>query len=155
MSDGKAVQDLLREGDPIRRCWGCGADNPVGLHIKSFIEGDEGIARWRPAEYHTSYPEYLNGGIASTLIDCHSACTAMALECRARGIDIDADPDSVLRCLTKKLTVEFLRATPLDQELMLRARIVKKGTSSRTVACSLFAGAEECVRGEVIVVMTE
>jgi len=155
MFDTKPLQDLLSHDNPIRRCWGCGADNPTGLHIKSFLEGDEGIARWRPAEYHTSYPEYLNGGIASTLIDCHSACTAMALECRERGIDMDAYPDPVPRCLTKKLSVEFLRATPLDGELILRARVVKKGRTSRTVACSLYAGGQECIKGEVVVVIME
>ncbi|MCA1962093.1 MAG: PaaI family thioesterase [Desulfomonile sp.] len=155
MSDRKPVQDLLRDDNPIRRCWGCGADNPVGLHIKSFLEGDEGIAQWRPREYHTSYPEYLNGGIACTLIDCHSACTAMALECRELGIPADAESDRLPKCLTKALSVEFLRATPVDKELTLRARIVKKGTKSRTVACSLYAGADECVRGKVTVVMTE
>jgi acyl-CoA thioesterase FadM len=57
--------------------------------------------------------------------------------------------------LTKALSIEFLRATPLDGELTLRAHVLKKGTTSRTVACSVFAGAAECVRGEVVVVMVE
>lgn len=155
MSRTTALQDLLSEDNPIRRCWGCGADNPGGLHIKSFLKGDEGIAHWRPREYHTAYPGHLNGGIASTLIDCHAASTAMALECYERGVDMNAGPDRLPQCLTKAMSVEFLRATPLDGELTLRARVVKKGTKSRTVACSIFAGEKECVRGEVVVVMVE
>ncbi len=51
------------------------------------------------------------------------------------------------------MNVEFLKATPLEAELTLRARLVKKGATSRVIACSIFANGEECVRGEVTIVM--
>jgi acyl-CoA thioesterase FadM len=52
------------------------------------------------------------------------------------------------------MSIEFIKATPLDAELTLRAEVIKKGKKSRTVACSLFARGEECVRAEVTVVIT-
>jgi predicted transcriptional regulator len=51
------------------------------------------------------------------------------------------------------MKIEFLKATPLHAEILLKAKVVKKGRSSRTVACSLYADGEECVRGEVTIVM--
>ena len=155
MSDVKAVQDLICKDDPIRGCFGCGADNPEGLRIKSFVEGDEGIARWRAQEHHQAYPGFLNGGIAATLIDCHSACTAAAMEGRERGIDLEKEPERFPPGWTRALSVEFLKPVPIDKELTLRARVVKKGKKSRTIACSIYVDGEECVRGEVVMVMVE
>jgi acyl-coenzyme A thioesterase PaaI-like protein len=146
------LQDLLHQDAPIRHCYGCGADNHQGLGIKSFLEGDEGVSRWKAQEHHCAYPGYLNGGIACTLIDCHAAWTAFALECRERGVDMSRDAE-LPTGWTRALSVEFLRPVPLEAEILLRARVVKRGTSSRTVSCSIYVNDEECVRGEVTMVM--
>lgn len=146
------LQDQLHKDAPIRHCYGCGSDNSQGLHIKSFLEGDEGVSRWKGQEHHCSYPGYLNGGVSCTLIDCHSAWTVLALECRDRGVDMSQDAD-LPTGWTRAMSVEFLKAVPLDAELLLRARVAKKGTTSRTVVCSIYANDQECVRGEVTLVM--
>jgi len=152
MDGTNPLQDCLHESAPIRHCYGCGADNPQGLRIKSFLDGEEAICVWRAEEHHCSYPGFLNGGVACTLIDCHAAWTAFALECRDQGIDMGGAAD-LPTGWTRALTVEFLRPTPLDAELTLRGRLVKQGRTSRTVACSIFAEGEECVRAEVTIVM--
>lgn len=146
------LQDLLHKDAPIRNCFGCGADNRHGLGIKSFLEGDQGISRWKADEHHCAYPGYLNGGIACTLIDCHAAWTAFAVECRERGSDLSQDA-SLPTGWTRALSVEFLRPVPLDAELVLRAHVAKRGASSRTVSCSIYVDDTECVRGEVTMVM--
>ena len=153
MAKVKYLQDLIPLNNPIRGCYGCGADNPHGLHVKSFIQGDEGIAHWQPMEHHQAFPGFLNGGVAATLIDCHSACTAIALDCIDRGLDPENDVDKWPDGWTKAMTVEYLRPTPINKEITLRAKIVKKGRKSITVACSLFADGEECVKGEVVIVI--
>lgn len=151
-SSEPALQDIIHPQAPIRSCYGCGADNSRGLRIKSVLDGEEGICTWRPQPYHCSYPGFLNGGIACTLIDCHAAWTAFALECREKGWDMHAQ--AVLPTgWTRAMKVEFLRPAPLDTELLLRARMTKKGRTSRTVECSLYANGQECVRGEVTLVM--
>lgn len=154
MSKEIPLQDQLHRDAPIRHCYGCGADNPNGLHIKSFLEGDEAVGKWQAKPHHCSYPGFLNGGVACTLIDCHSAWTAFALECRDRGLDLGAEPEPASGW-TRALSVEFVKATPLDAEITLRARVVKKGRTSRTVTCSLYANGEECVRGEAVIVMKQ
>jgi len=151
MCDKNALQDSIHPDAAIRHCYGCGANNTRGLGIKSFLDGNEGVCRWRPEPYHCSYPGYLNGGIACTLIDCHSAWTAFALECREKGIEVDQpDPASGW---TRAMNVEFLRPVPLGDYVEIRARVVKKGRTSRTVACSLYGDGNECVKAEVTIVM--
>jgi acyl-coenzyme A thioesterase PaaI-like protein len=145
------LQEQLHRAAPIRACYGCGADNEKGLGLKSFLEGDEGVSLWRGQEYHSAYPGFLNGGIACTLIDCHSAWTAFALECRDKGLDIGSSAD-LPTGWTRALSVEFLKPTPLHADLVLRARVIKTGRTSRGVACSIYANGEECVRGEVTLV---
>ncbi|HMK34181.1 MAG TPA: PaaI family thioesterase [Desulfomonilaceae bacterium] len=146
------LQDLIPAEAPIRHCFGCGADNPYGLRIKSFLKENEAVSTWRPEEHHCSYPGYLNGGVACTLIDCHAAWAAFALECREQGIDISTNAN-LPTGWTRAMKVEFLKPTPLHAEITLRARVLKKGRTSRTVACSLFSDTQECVRAEVTLVM--
>ena len=146
------LQDRLNGDAEIRSCYGCGAGNPRGLQIKTFLEGDEGVSKWRPQEYHCSYPGFLNGGVACTLIDCHCAWTAFAVECRDQGKDIEQATD-IPTGWTRAMNVEFLKPAHLDSEVVLRAKVVKKGRTSRTMTCSLYSHDEECVRAEVTLVM--
>ena len=149
------LQDLLHDDNPIRCCFGCGADNPLGLRLKSHMEGDELVAGFKPDENHCSYRGFLNGGIATTLIDCHSAWAAFAEDQRERGFQFSEPADKLPAGWTKALSIEFLKPTSLDKQITLRARVIKKGTKSRTVSCSLYADGVECVRGEVVIVMAE
>ncbi|MBM4327500.1 MAG: PaaI family thioesterase [Deltaproteobacteria bacterium] len=152
MQGEQAVQDLLHQGNPIRHCFGCGADNHGGLRLKSFVQGDELVARWQPAEHHCSYPGYLNGGVAAALIDCHSAWTAFMADCREHNLDPAQPPEELPAGWTRVLNIEFLKAVPMNTELVVRSKAVKKGARSRTVSCSIYANGEECVRGEAVIV---
>ena len=60
-------------------CFGCGPENDLGLRIKSYWDGkNQSICRFIPEKHHCAGPaEYLNGGIISTIIDCHCICTAI------------------------------------------------------------------------------
>jgi acyl-CoA thioesterase FadM len=87
------------------------------------------------------------------LVDCHSACSAAALDYRERGLDPGLEADRLPSGWTRAMNIEFLKPTPIDTELTLKARVIKKGRKSRTVSCSLYANGEECVRAEVVVVM--
>ena len=57
---------------PDNACFGCGPANPQGLHVRSFVEGDECVAEWTPQRHHEAFPGILNGGIIGTLLDCHA-----------------------------------------------------------------------------------
>lgn len=151
MTENKAFQDVVPTGSPRRHCFGCGADNKHGLNIKSYWEGDGAVCRWKPRPFHSSGPpDSLNGGVAATLIDCHSCYTAIATAYQLEGREMgEGEP---IDYATAKLTVTYLKRTPIDTTLELRSKVVKKGNRSMVVETVLSADGEECVRGEVVAV---
>ena len=50
-------------------CFACSPDNPVGLHMEFFEDGDDIISFWRPSERYQGWLGTMHGGILSTLID--------------------------------------------------------------------------------------
>jgi acyl-coenzyme A thioesterase PaaI-like protein len=129
-----AFQDRMRDNF----CWGCGADNPDGLQLKSRWEGDVAVARWRPDAVFAAGPRtILNGGIIATLLDCHGVCTAIADAYRREGREIGAPPD--LWYATARLDVTYARPTPLDAAVSLTGRVVEVDGRATTVECALEA----------------
>lgn len=113
----RAFQDQLREN----HCFGCGSANEHGLQIKSYWSGDQAVCTWQPQTFHAAGPpDLLNGGIIATLIDCHSICTAIAAAYHAEGREIGSEPP--VWYVTASLKVRYLRPTPIDQPVVLRAR---------------------------------
>ncbi len=67
---------LQEQYAPDMICFGCGPANPKGLHVRSFVDGEELVAEWTPEPHHEAFPGVLNGGIIGTLLDCHCNWTA-------------------------------------------------------------------------------
>ena len=144
----EAIQDWY--ADEVAICYGCGRNNRHGLHVRTIWEGNEGICRFTPQPYHTAFPGFVYGGLIASLIDCHSAGTATAAAYDAEGRAPGTDPP--IRFVTGTLTVRYLRPTPIDGELVLRARVRELGGKKAVIDCSLFSGDEQCAQGEVIVI---
>jgi acyl-coenzyme A thioesterase PaaI-like protein len=144
----KALQDQWREWG--RQCFGCGRDNQHGLQLKSYWEGDETVAVWQPQPFHLAFPGALCGGIIATLIDCHATNTANAAAYKAEGLDIGSQP--LKGYVTGSLSVRFLKPTPVDKPVTLRARVKEIQGRKITVTCSLFSGDTECATGEVVAI---
>lgn len=143
----QAIQDAI----PHNHCWGCGTENPHGLHLKSYPEGEETVCRFDPpAQFMAGPTNVLYGGTIASIFDCHCVCTAIADIYRAVGRPIGQPPH--LWAVTAKLEVEFLAPTPLGQPLELRARVVEASGRKRVVACTLRSGGRDCARAEVIAV---
>jgi acyl-coenzyme A thioesterase PaaI-like protein len=143
-----AVQDHYN--DTVSYCYGCGRLNEHGLQIKSYWEGEEVVCNFQPKPYHTAIPGYVYGGLIASLVDCHCIGTAAAAQYRAEGREMDTEPP--LRYVTASLHVRYLRPTPIDALLTIRAQAQKIEGRRITVTCSLYANGEECARGEVIAV---
>jgi len=142
-----AFQDLI----PDNHCYGCGPHNAHGLRIKSYWDGDEAVSTFTPQPFHMAGPtNVLNGGIIGTVIDCHCICTAFADAYRREGRAIGSDPQ--LWYATASLKVDYLKPTPIDQPLTLRAKVVEAGPKKTRISCSLYAGDQECARGEVLAI---
>jgi acyl-coenzyme A thioesterase PaaI-like protein len=114
-----AIQDQI----PDNYCWGCGADNPEGLHLKSHWDGSVAVARFLPAAMFAAGPRhFLNGGIIATLLDCHGVCTAIAHAYDAEKRPIGSDPE--IWCATTSMTVAYLRPTPIGEAVELTGRVL-------------------------------
>jgi acyl-coenzyme A thioesterase PaaI-like protein len=95
-------------------------------------------------------PGYVYGGLIASLIDCHGTGTAAAAAYRAEGREMDTEPP--LRYLTASLHVDYLRPTPIDGALELRAQVKEIKGRKVVVAVALSAKGEVCARGEVVTV---
>jgi acyl-coenzyme A thioesterase PaaI-like protein len=147
---GEAFQD---QGS-VEYCYGCGADNDKGLHIKSYWDGDEAIGTWRAQPYHCGgRREIVNGGVIATLIDCHSLNLAIAHAYRAEQRPIGSSPR--IGYVTGSLNVSYARPTPIGETLQLRARITKIDGRKVWVVCTLSAAGEVCASGEVLGIRVE
>ncbi|CAN2042374.1 Acyl-coenzyme A thioesterase THEM4 [Candidatus Magnetomoraceae bacterium gMMP-15] len=144
----KAIQDYF--SDDIAVCYGCGRNNPHGLHIRTKWDGKEGIFRFKPEAYHTAFPGILYGGLIASLIDCHSIGTAIAAAYQAENRKPGTEPE--IMYVTANLNVNYIKPTPVDSEIILRSHILEMIGRKAIVACSLYADDKECANGKVTAV---
>jgi acyl-coenzyme A thioesterase PaaI-like protein len=123
---------------PQMTCFGCGPANPQGLHIRSFAEGDELVAEWRPAPHHEAFPGVLNGGIIGTLLDCH--CNWAAAWHLMQKAGQEHPPCTV----TADYAITMRRPTPTAGPVTLRARVVEATADRATVEGTLEGGGKIC-----------
>ncbi len=107
---------------PTLTCFGCGHANPDGFHLRSYRDGDLTVGAFTPRPEHDNGFGFLNGGIISTVLDCHTAAVVM-WESDQRGWE--SDPGAPVPFITAGFDLRFLRPTPLDRELSLRAEPVE------------------------------
>ena len=144
----EAIQDKWPEYGS--HCWGCGKGNIEGLQIKSYWDGDECVCNWQPKEHYLAFPGFLNGGIIATLIDCHSMNTACSQAYKNEGRDIGTEPP--LAYVTGSLYVKYIRPTPIETPVVLKARVEEFTQKRIVVSCKLLSRGEECATGEVVAV---
>jgi acyl-coenzyme A thioesterase PaaI-like protein len=142
---GDALQDTY---SPDGICFGCGPKNDKGLRIKSRVSGDDIVATWRAEKHHEAFEGMLSGGIAGTLLDCHSNWTAAYHLMRRAGTP--TPPVTV----TAEYAVKLLRPTPTDGPIELGARPVEVSDDRAVVEAELRAGGKVCAtaRGTFVAV---
>lgn len=57
------------QGQKGYHCFACCPDNPIGLHLEFYEDGDDIITSWHPGENYQGWSHVLHGGIISTLMD--------------------------------------------------------------------------------------
>jgi len=150
MTENKAFQDFY--SDQMSHCYGCGRLNDTGMKIKSYWNEDEttSIARFTPKPYHIAFPGYVYGGLLASLIDCHGTGTAAAAAYKSEGRKMDSQPE--LRYVTASIHVDYIKPTPINQELELIGRVKEIKGKKVIVEVKLYASGELCVKGEVIAI---
>jgi len=136
----------------MSHCYGCGRLNDNGMKLKSYWNEDENtsIARFTPKPYHIAFPGYVYGGLLASLIDCHGTGTAAAAAYKSEGRKMGTQPE--LRFVTASIHVDYIKPTPIDQELELIGSVKEIMGKKVIVEVNLYANGELCVKGEVIAV---
>ena len=138
----------------VQHCHGCGAGNAKGLRIKSYWEGEDAVATWHGEPHHCGgSKDILNGGIIASLIDCHSLNLAIAHAYRAENRAIGSSPR--IGYVTANLNVTYLKPTPINEPVELRARIAKLEGRKTWLSCTVSAAGEIRATGEVLGIRVE
>ena len=148
MNSPVAVQDAYP--DDFAHCFGCGRLNPVGYHLRTWLEGDETVSRFTPSTNDMALPGFVYGGLLASLLDCHGMATASAAALREAGLEVGAVPSP--RYVTAALHVDFVRPTPLGGELVIRGRVEEFTARKVRLAAWVEAGGEQTVRASIVAV---
>jgi acyl-coenzyme A thioesterase PaaI-like protein len=132
--DGAAsLQDRY---SPLSVCFGCGPANDKGLQLKSYLDGDDCVARFRPQPHHQAFPGVLNGGIIGTILDCHCNWTA------AYALMIATGATKVPGTVTADYAIKLKRPTPMDGVITAHAKVVEVSGNRAVVEGTLEAGGQ-------------
>ena len=91
---------------PANLCFGCGPDNPDGMHLKFHLneEGARFVCKFKLSRRYTGPPGHSHGGIIATILD-----EAMGKANKLRNIV----------ALTSEMTVQYLKPVPLGKPLIV------------------------------------
>lgn len=145
-----ALQDICL---PTGMCYGCGSANPDGLQIKSYWSegGQFVVCQFQPQPKHSSgFKNATYGGLIASLIDCHSNWTAMAFGYRAEGREPGTQP--LIASVTGSLNVKYLKPTPMDQPIYLRAWVEGDVGRKTRVLCELGTADQVTALGDSVFV---
>lgn len=141
----RAIQDAYP--DRFAHCHGCGTQNPDGLHLQSFVDGDETVLHYSPDPvFSGGVPDHVYGGMIASLLDCHGTASAFAFAAREQP---DREPS---RYVTGTLTVKFVAPTPMGTELTVRGRLREISGRKVIVGLELSAEGRVCAEGEMIAI---
>ena len=94
-------------------CFGCGPQNPEGLHLSFTIDREAHTASTTVVldERYQGAPGYVHGGIIATLLD-----EAMSKLNRPLGV----------LAMTRQMDVSYLRPVPIGAELLVKSRFLRR-----------------------------
>jgi uncharacterized protein (TIGR00369 family) len=126
---------LKKEG---YNCFGCAPDNPIGLHMDFFEDGEQIISYWRPQEYYQGWVDTLHGGIISTLMD-ETAGWVVTRKLQTAGV-------------TSSLNVKFLKPVKTtESQITIRALVKERRRNIISIHVTLENSHEEiCAEADAV-----
>jgi len=103
------MSNLERQPDSSM-CFVCGRDNPIGLHLTFYVDGQQVRSTFTPRPEHQGWPGVLHGGIASTILDETVGRTAFLVDMWA---------------VTGRMEIRYRRPIPIGQPLTASGEIVR------------------------------
>lgn len=98
---------------PKYNCFGCAPNNPLGLHMEFYEDGDDIVSIWQPERDFQGWVDTMHGGVLSTLID-ETCGWVVTRKMQTSGF-------------TTSLNIKFRKAISTNEaQLTIRAHIVKQ-----------------------------
>ncbi|MCR5329709.1 MAG: thioesterase family protein [Lachnospiraceae bacterium] len=130
MADKKreiAIQDTY--GERFQHCWGCGAMNESGMHLKSYPDedGEKCICKVTPPDQFTGgIPDNLFGGMIAMIFDCHGTASAAWFAHKSKGLGLTEDT-VIGRYITGRLEIDYKKPTPMNSEITVISQVEEIG----------------------------
>ena len=121
-------------------CFGCGLENPEGLQIRIYRDGDRDdrlVGRYVPRPTHAGFPFIVHGGVQFTALDCMAGWMMFILR----------SPGQMMP-LTTSASMRFVRPVLTHEPLDLEAQVTRAGASPRDPV--LITTAVKSPKGEVL-----
>lgn len=123
-------------------CFGCGLNNPIGLHVDGFTAADEElVATFTPRADYRGFAGILHGGVLATVLDETLAWTAMMFE----GTYV----------VTANLEVKFRQPAPTEATYELRGRVTERRGSRLKISGSAAAAGKVVAEASGLFLATE
>src|SRR5574344_200067 len=119
-------------------CFACSPDNPIGLHMSFYEDGDDIISYWCPQEHFQGWGGIMHGGILGTLID-ETCGWVITRKLQTTGF-------------TMQLNVKYKHPVNVaDSQLTIRAHITSQKKNIVFINAVIeHANGEVCVEGEAV-----
>jgi len=105
-------------------CFGCSPENPIGLRLDFYEEGEYVVSKWTPTHDYEGYHNVLHGGIQATLMD-EIANWVIINKLNQTGV-------------TKSLTVNYSKSVYIHKgKLTIRAKILHTQKNEATVLAEI------------------
>lgn len=126
---------LAKEG---YNCICCSPNNPVGLHLEFWEDGDDVLTKWNPSHNYQGWVNTLHGGVISMLMD-EVAGWVINRKLQTTGV-------------TTRLEVKYRKPVQTDEtQVIVRGHIAQQRRNIVTIALTLEnSKGEICNEGEAI-----
>jgi len=94
-----------------KKCFVCGDENPKGLNLRFYMDGDTARLDFTPSETEMGYEGQVHGGIISALLDETMGWAPCVLKKRF--------------CRTAEISVRFLLPVPIGTRVTVIGRLVR------------------------------
>lgn len=111
-------------------CFGCAPENPQGLHMEFYEDGEDIVAFWEPESHYQGWLETLHGGIQTTMMD-ELAGWVVLRKLQTSGV-------------TSRLDARFLKSiSTREPRLMIRGRIKEQKRNAIFIETEIYNSQNE------------
>lgn len=130
MTDASTTEASQTLPSHAPRCFGCGTDNPCGLGLRAWRDGDDIRGSVIFGAHHSGAPAFAHGGAVATALD----------DCLGFLLYIVGEP-----AVTARLEVNYRKPVTLETEYHLHARIDRREGRKFWTAIDMRDGAGDVV----------